>query len=995
MVKRALRRLGFSPRQQLWLLLAGALGVLWLAAAWDYRRTEDESVAQIRQQTGALALAFAEHAESAFQRIDHALLQLREAWLARPDAMADAISHQQGLLSNTIIQVAVIDAEGYLAYSNLAPAGERIFLGDREHFKTHEAADADRLFVSRPVKGRVSGKWSIQLTRPIFDQRRFAGVMVLSVDPAYFVSFYRKIDLGSQGLAVLVRDSGEIMARSVGQEQYIGRVLTSPYFASPSAPPQSSFRRFSPLDNVDRFMGYYRLPARAVTVLVGAGAEETLAPARNHQRTVLAMTAVVTLLLLFITLQILRGITQREKARVRLQLAASVFTHAREGIIITDADGTIVDVNDIFTDITGYSREEVIGRNPRMFASGRQPAELYAAMWKALAEKGHWYGELWNRRKDGEMYAEMINIGTVRDDSGAIRNYVALITDITKSKEHQKQLEHAAHYDALTGLPNRVLFGDRLQQALTQTRRRGKQLAVAYLDLDGFKAVNDNHGHDVGDELLIAVAQRMKTALREGDTLGRVGGDEFVAVMADLEHPQDCEPVLTRLLQAAADPVTVGKAALHVSASIGVTLYPRDGVDPDQLLRRADQAMYLAKQTGRNCYHLFDIDRDTAVQTQHEALECIRHAFEQGEFVLHYQPKVNMRTGEVVGAEAQIRWQDPERGLLQPAAFLPVIEDHELAVELGEWVIDTALTQMAAWLTQGLDVPVSVNICARQLQQEDFVQRLRELLVAHPDVQPHRLELEVLETSALEDMAHVSAVMHACREIGVTFALDDFGTGYSSLTYLKRLPVDTLKIDQSFVRHMLDDREDLAIVEGVLGMATVFRRSVIAEGVETVAHGELLLPLGCELAQGYAIARSMPGTTFPGWVAAWRPHPAWTAWRERTPNRDDRVAVFAAVEHRQWIRAIEAPPPHSHDCHFGKWLETEGQIRYGEHPDFPQLTATHDRVHVLGRERIELHAVEPQTDARARLDEMQALSDKMIARLKAMCGRAERRHYLV
>ncbi|MBC7859693.1 MAG: EAL domain-containing protein, partial [Burkholderiaceae bacterium] len=548
----------------------------------------------------------------------------------------------------------------------------------------------------------------------------------------------------------------------------------------------------------------------------------------------------------------------KASAEARLQLAAGVFTHAREGIMLSGADGNMIEVNDSFTRITGYARDEVLGRNPRMLQSGLQGPEFYSAMWRDLARDGYWDGEIWNRRKNGEVYAQMLTISAVRDDDGVAQHYVALFTDITPLKEHQQQLEHIAHYDALTSLPNRTLLADRLQRAMLHSARGDSSLAVVYLDLDGFKAINDKHGHDVGDNFLVAVGQRMKEALRAGDTLARIGDDEFVAVLVDLEQPRDCEPVLARLLAAAAAPATVGAAALQVSASIGVTLYPRDDSDADLLIRHADQAMYQAKQAGKNRYHLFDVEQDTAVQTLRESLLHIGVALARQEFVLYYQPKVNMRSGAVIGAEALIRWQHPQRGLLPPAAFLPAIEDHPISVELGEWVIDSALRQMRDWQRDGLDLPVSVNIGARQLQQGDFVSRLSLLLAAYPEVRPAKLELEILETSALEDMAQVSEVMRACRAIGVQFALDDFGTGYSSLTYLKRLPVELLKIDQSFVRHMLDDPENLAIIEGVVGLATAFRRQVIAEGVETVAHGALLLPLGCELAQGYGIARPMP-----------------------------------------------------------------------------------------------------------------------------------------
>jgi diguanylate cyclase (GGDEF)-like protein len=476
--------------------------------------------------------------------------------------------------------------------------------------------------------------------------------------------------------------------------------------------------------------------------------------------------------------------------------------------------------------------------------------------------------------------AKMLTISAVRDANGKAQHYVALFTDITSIKDHQQQLEHIAHYDALTGLPNRVLLADRLQQAMLQSQRRSRFLAVAGLDLDGFKPVNDQHGHDVGDELLIVISQRMKLALREGDTLARIGGDEFVAVLVDLEHASEFEPVLVRLLQAAAEPVAIGEHVFKLSASIGVTLYPEDGVDADRLTRHADQAMYQAKQAGRNRYQLFDVGQHAALETRRESLDLLRAALDEREFVLHYQPKVNMKTGEVVGAEALIRLQHPTRGLLLPAAFMPTIEDHSISVELGEWVITAALSQVTAWQAQGLDIPVSVNIGARHLQQTDFAERLGLLLGAHTDAQASSLELEVLETSALEDLSAVTAVMHACRKIGVRFTLDDFGTGYSSLTYLKRLPADVLKIDQSFVRDMLDDPSDLAIVQGIIGLAKAFQREVIAEGVETVAHGARLLSLGCELAQGYGIARPMSGPELPTWAASWRSDVAWM-WGEQ------------------------------------------------------------------------------------------------------------------
>ena len=571
-----------------------------------------------------------------------------------------------------------------------------------------------------------------------------------------------------------------------------------------------------------------------------------------------------------------QDITERKQAEQKLQLAASVFTHAREGIMITATDGTIIDVNDAFSDITSYSHDEVIGQNPRLLSSGRHERQFYIELWQSLLEKGYWYGEIWNRRKNGEVYAVMQTISAVRDAEGNLRHYLSLFSDITLIKAREQELEHSAHYDPLTSLPNRALLADRLHQGIAQSRRRGNLLGVAFLDLDGFKIINDQYGHEAGDQLLIAVAANMKQTLREGDTLARMGGDEFVAELLDLVDVEASAPMLVRLLAAAAEPMQYGDLTLQVSASLGVTFYPQsENIDADQLLRQADQAMYQAKLAGKNRYHIFDALQDSRVRGRYESLEFIRRALARSEFVLHYQPYVDMRKGTVIGAEALIRWQHPDKGLLSPATFLPAIEDHPLAVELGEWVIETTLAQIEIWLATGLNIPVSVNVGARQLQQTDFVERLRGLLAAHPGVSPSCLKLEVLETSALINVTRVSQVIETCRGMGVMFSMDDFGTGYSSLTYLKQLPVTTIKIDQSFVRGMLYDPDDMAILKGVLSLSDAFHRDVVAEGVETVEQGAMLLQLGCDLAQGYCIARPMPAHELPDWLVNWRPDPSW------------------------------------------------------------------------------------------------------------------------
>ncbi len=682
-------------------------------------------------------------------------------------------------------------------------------------------------------------------------------------------------------------------------------------------------------------------------------------------------------------------VTERKETEEKLRLAASVFTHTSEAITITTAQGVIIDVNDAFTRITGYARVEALGKKPSLLSSGRHDAAFYASMWRELIANGHWSGEIWNRRKTGEVYAENLTINAVHDASGRVEQYVGLFSDISALKRHQAQLEHIAHYDALTNLPNRVLLADRLQQGLAQAQRRGQLLAVAYLDLDGFKAINDEHGHEVGDRVLVVLSDLMRQTLREGDTLARLGGDEFVVVLVDLVDVASCEPMLTRLLAAAAQPVDIGGCKVQVSASLGVTFYPQMGeVDADQLLRQADQAMYKAKVAGRNRYFAFDTEEDRSVRGHHDSLDRIGRAITDGELVLHYQPKVNLRTGQIIGMEALVRWQHPQRGLLAPALFLPLIEDHPLAVDMGEWVISAALKQMARWHELGLQLPVSVNIGARQLQQANFSERLQVLLSAFPTVAPADLELEVLETSALEDVAVVSRVIAACRALGVNFALDDFGTGYSSLTYLKRLPVTTLKIDQSFVHDMLDDPDDLAILQGVIGLSSAFRREVIAEGVETVAHGVMLLQLGCELAQGYGIARPMAADNVAAWCAAWRPDAAWL--NRPAVGREALQLLIVGAELRSWVVGLEAylrgtrlepPPMNQHECQLGQWIDIEGRPRFGGWPGFQRIDKMHRDLHQLSRELV---GATDRAQALLRLPALYSLRDDLQSELMAL-----------
>lgn len=570
---------------------------------------------------------------------------------------------------------------------------------------------------------------------------------------------------------------------------------------------------------------------------------------------------------------------QRYTMARQQRLAATVFAHSREGVFITGPDRVVIDVNEAYTEITGNPRESMIRRIIRFSEAGDEEDIL-----RISREQGFWSGEFWSRKASGESFACVLTISSVFNERRQLTHYVGVFSDITALKEQEQRLRRLAHFDPLTGLPNRVLLADRLHQSMALAGRQRTRLALAYIDLDGFKAINDAHGHKAGDDLLVDVARRMRDVLRDQDTLARLGGDEFVALIVNSPGRDLVEGLLQRLLGAAAEVIIVGGARLQVSASIGVAFYPQqEDLDADQLLRQADQAMYLAKQTGRNRYFVFDHEQERSIRSLHAKLEHVKAALDRGEFVLYYQPKVNMTTGVVVGAEALVRWQHPEHGLLPPSAFLPLMAGHPLLLQLGDWVLEEALRQHQLWREQGYNVPVAVNVDSEQLASDHFMTQIRHLMERYPAMEPGALTLEILETSALENLGKTADIIRQCKTLGIIFAVDDFGTGYSSLNYLKQLPAAELKIDQSFVRGMRDDPDNLAILDGVIALSRAFRRNVIAEGVETEEHGIMLIKLGCFLGQGYFIARPMPAADLPVWLASWQVPEAWRRTAETVP----------------------------------------------------------------------------------------------------------------
>ncbi|KQV82651.1 diguanylate cyclase [Massilia sp. Root351] len=555
--------------------------------------------------------------------------------------------------------------------------------------------------------------------------------------------------------------------------------------------------------------------------------------------------------------------TERRRAEAGQRIAAIAFD-SPEGMMVTDADGIILQVNASFSRITGYSSAEAVGRTPGMLSSGRHDAAFYQGMWAAIGANGRWQGEVWNRRKNGEVYPELLNIAAVRDGSGAVTHYVASLNDITLSKAASDQIKNLAFYDPLTHLPNRRMLLERLAQALPAAHSSGHHGALMIIDLDDFKTLNETLGHSTGDLLLQKVAARLHACLRQGDTVARLGGDEFVVLVEGLSAQQreagtQCEALAGKVLAALSRPYGLGPHQCHSTPSIGITLFS-GGVEQhaDEVLAQADIAMYQAKQAGRNGIRFFDQSMQDSISDRVRLENELRHAIDTQQFELYYQLQVN-RLHQPVGAEALIRWRQPDGSTVSPARFIPLAEETGMILQLGQWVLESACAQLRAWRSEPAmaALTLAVNVSARQFHQSDFCEQVCSAVQRY-GIDPGLLKLELTEGVLLDNTDDTIASMQALRRLGVRFSLDDFGTGYSSLQYLKRLPLDQLKIDQSFVRDLVNDGNDQAIVLTIIAMARSLNLDVIAEGVETDGQCALLGQLGCQSYQGYLFSKPVP-----------------------------------------------------------------------------------------------------------------------------------------
>tara|TARA_R110002073_G_scaffold5521_5_gene33977 strand:+ start:12480 stop:15800 length:3321 start_codon:yes stop_codon:yes gene_type:complete len=677
-----------------------------------------------------------------------------------------------------------------------------------------------------------------------------------------------------------------------------------------------------------------------------------------------------------------------------LRLAAQVFKGAHEGILITDLNSKIVDVNPTFCDITGYSRDEIIGNNPRILSSGKQTPDFYQKLWSSLKSEGHWHGEIWNKRKNGEIYPEIITITALKDENNIATHYVAIFTDITEIKNQQKQLEVLAYYDPLTRLPNRTLFADRFAMAALSCKRNNSLMAICFLDLDDFKPVNDKYGHDIGDLLLISVSERITSILRESDSISRQGGDEFILLLGNVHTINQIEKLMDRLLFCVTQPYFIEGKYLSISVSAGITIYPSDNADLDTLIRHADQAMYKAKLEGKCSYNFYNLEEDQKTIIKHHHLQEIKDALANKQFSLFYQPKVSMDTGHIYGVEALIRWNKPNVGLVPPLEFLPIIEGTNVDIQLGEWVINNALEQAEDWLKLGLDLELSINISPHHLLSDVFFPQLEAALVKHPSINIERLQIEILESVVISDVTKVAEVMTRCKNtLGINFSLDDFGTGYSTLSHLRNLPANTIKIDQSFVRNILQDNGDYSIIDGVIGLANSFGRNIIAEGVETDEHGLMLLLMGCKDAQGFGIAKPMAAEDIPEWIARYTGNPNWIKCGSSELSVKETSLSLFRLSTNYWFNAFKkglltngkeipdwALKTHKH-CQCGEWIKRAKQKKLFNKDWLLQLEVNHEKIHLQANQLYNYALVEPLSEPQLAIKELEKDMDDMVKHL--------------
>ncbi len=837
----------------------------------DYRFTLQKADLDARSTAAALS----EHANRAVGEADRFLLSaLGEVERSGLEPIPENQPVFHAILqryTNKLPQMAaisLIDGAGHTVANGLHDDVHGIDVIDRDYYAFHNVPGNNGMYISAPFLSRVSGNWVFTISRHIANPDGSLKLLLVAGMPIdYFDTFYHTLGTGSDTRLMLVRTDGAVLVQSpVVQPQQARSIAGAALFAHYQDRKTGGFNRPADAsDALDRIVGYAGSPDHPFIAVACLSQAEVLAPWRKRveQSVWVGVLSIGLLLILIVILRtqlnvLLDGKADLEEKNETLAMAAQVFETSLHAIAIFSANGVFMRVNKAFSDITGHSAGEVIGRSVLTLNPSLIRADESTAIGGALRVHGFFQGEAHLSTKDRRDLTVKHSVSTMRDATGRVKAIVAIFQDVTEQKLFEQRLHQLAHYDVLTNLPNRRTFAERIQHEIDLAVRRNTMLAVVFIDIDHFKTINDSLGHATGDLVLQAVANRLRTCLRIGDTVARIGGDEFVVLLEGNSKRETFERVANKLAESLTESVTIDGREMYVAASMGISVFPQDGTDSETLLRNADTAMYRAKTAGRNCWRFFDESMAAHASRRLELETALRRAAERSELVLYYQPQRSLHSDRIVAVEALLRWQRPERGMISPMEFIPLAEDSGLIVPIGEWVLFTACTQAAAWWREyKVELRVAVNVAAKQIHHKGFVEQVRDTL-AITGLPAEFLELEITESSIIENVEESVNKLHQLKQLGVSVAIDDFGTGYSSLSYLKQLPVDRLKIDRSFVKDTPDDIDDCAIVRTIISMSHNLGLSVIAEGVETQRQLDFLRAQHCDEIQGYILSVPLP-----------------------------------------------------------------------------------------------------------------------------------------
>ncbi len=837
---------------------------IWLATIVHVYNERTDTVAGVMRQNDNLAIAFEEHINQTVKRIDQVGLFLRQEYALRGTQLIIAGFAENGVIdAGLFVNLMVLNERGDLVLS-LVPGSNENF-ADRDFFRFHQEHGVDELFIGKPVIGRISGKWLIPMARRVSKANgSFDGVIVVSVNPEYFVQFYRRTDIGRDGMVELIGLDGISRARQSGSVQTFGNDMsTSSLMRARARLPNGNVETVGKIENISRYVSYRTLGEYPLMVAVGASRDAVLVPLAKEARVFYGGAAAASVVIMLFAYLLISSLARHKRDLARLARSEArfraTFDQAAIGVSQTALDGRYLQVNLAFCRMLGYTEVEMLGCSYQQISypddganSVERRARLMAGSTIPTAVEKRYF------HKDGSVIWVSISSALVRDADGAPDYFVNMVECITERKRLQENLEHLARHDNLTQLPNRALYYDRLKHALEQASRRSWVTGVMFIDLDRFKTINDTLGHSVGDELLQQVAARLVACVRAEDTVGRLGGDEFAVILSELAQEESACIVAQKILDALAQPFQLERHEVFITTSIGIATCEPDVCDADTMISNADAAMYDAKKLGRNNYQFYAATMSERAMERLLLEKELRYALVRNELLLNFQPKVNLRSGEITGFEALLRWHRTGGEIVSPAVFIPVIEECGLIEEIGEWVLRSACAQLSAWQKDGLKpVPVAVNLSPKQFQHHDIGGVIMRAMQDY-GVDPALLELEITESTAMNNAEGAIAALQNLKALGVRIAIDDFGTGYSSLSYLTRFPIDSLKIDRSFVIDLPDSREGASIARAVITMAHALRLKVIAEGVENLAQLDFLADNDCDEMQGYYCSRPLP-----------------------------------------------------------------------------------------------------------------------------------------